>query len=223
MLDRLAILFILLGICTAIMIAKDLIQHPQPIKIMNLVWPLTGLYMPFIGWLAWWYLGRKSRAVLPLHPLPKNRTPGFKQLFSSTSHCAAGCVLGDIIAVPIISLTKSLSVHATLATHAILSLGLSLIFGILFQYLAVRQMAGMTFFRAVWQAIKSDIFSLMIYQAGMFLYMALALHFILNNQIEPLVIHFWFMMQLALLTGFAFAWPANKFLLQRGIKFTFQR
>ncbi|MFC0140805.1 DUF4396 domain-containing protein [Erwinia mallotivora] len=61
----------------------------------------------------------------------------------------------------------------------------------------------------------------MVYQAGMFLYMTLAFHFILQNQLEPLTMNFWFMMQLALLTGFVFAWPANKFLLQRGIKISF--
>jgi len=48
--------------------------------------------------------------------------------------------------------------------------------------------------------------------------MALAFRFILYNRIEPRELHFWFMMQLALFTGFIFAWPANKFLLQRGIK-----
>ena len=41
------------------MIAKDLLRHPHPLAVMNIIWPLTGLYMPFFGWLAWWYLGRK--------------------------------------------------------------------------------------------------------------------------------------------------------------------
>lgn len=218
MVDRLAILFILLGICTSIMIAKDLIRHPQPVRSMNLTWPLTGLYMPFIGWLGWWYSGRNLDAVSTWHHLRPPHEADFKQLFSSTSYAAAGCVLGNIIAVPLVTLTHSLFFHSTLATHAILSLGLSLFFCGLLQYLVLRQRAGMTFFRAVWLSIKSDIFFLIIYQAGMFLCMALALRFILHNQIEPLVMHFWFMMQLSLFTGFVFAWPANKFLLSRGIK-----
>jgi len=76
MLDRLAMLFILLGISTSLMILKDLIRTPQSIWIMNLVWPLTGLYMPFFGWLAWWYFARQRRPVFPLlsqkkHPVAK--------------------------------------------------------------------------------------------------------------------------------------------------------
>lgn len=218
MLDRLAMLFILLGLCTSLMILKDLVRHPQPVRIMNLVWPITGLYMPFLGWLAWWFFARKNRAVSPLLSRKSAQPPGLKQLFSSTCLCAAGCMLGDIITIPIISLTDAMPFHSPLLPHAVISLALSLLFGILLQFFALRQIEGASIFRAFWRAIKSDIISLIVYQAGMFLSMSLAFRFILHNQIEPLVLHFWFMMQLALLTGFVFAWPANKFLLQRGIK-----
>ncbi|WP_158784234.1 DUF4396 domain-containing protein [Pantoea sp. BAV 3049] len=218
MLDRLAMLFILLGVCTSLMILKDLIRYPQPVRIMNLVWPVTGLYMPFFGWLAWWFFARKNRSASPLLSRRGSQPPALRQLFSSTSLCAAGCVLGDIIAIPTISLMNTLPFHSVILTHAVISLVLSLLFGVMLQFFALRQIEGISIFRAFWRAIKSDIFSLIVYQAGMYLYMLLAFRFILHNQIEPLMLHFWFMMQLALITGFVFAWPANKFLLQRGIK-----
>lgn len=219
--DRLAMLFISLGIFTSLMIVKDLGRAPQPLRIMNLVWPVTGLYMPFVGWLAWWYFGRNNRPATPRLRQHRVESPDLKQLFFATSHGAAGCVLGDVLAVPLLPLLSHQPFHSVVVTHAILSLVLSLFFGIILQYLALKQIVGMAFFRTLWQAIKSDIFSLMVYQAGMFLYMTLAFHFILQNQLEPLTMNFWFMMQLALLTGFVFAWPANKFLLQRGIKISF--
>lgn len=44
---------VILGIGTAIAITLDLMRHPQPVKIMNAVWPITGLYLPVAGW--WLY------------------------------------------------------------------------------------------------------------------------------------------------------------------------
>ncbi|MGB9098715.1 hypothetical protein [Erwinia sp.] len=60
MLDRLAMVFILLGACTSLMIIKDILRRPLPVRIMNLVWPITGLYMPFFGWLAWRFFCTKN-------------------------------------------------------------------------------------------------------------------------------------------------------------------
>lgn len=218
MLDRLAMVFILLGICTSLMIIKDILRRPHPVRIMNLVWPITGLYMPFFGWLTWWFFARKSRSVSLLRIYRGNQQPELKQIFSTTSRCAAGCVLGDIVAIPIISMLNYIPFHSLLIAHAILSLILSLIFGVALQFFALRQIEGFSLFRALWRAIKTDVFSLIVYQAGMFLCLELAFRFILHGQIEPRLLSFWFMLQIALMIGFVFAWPANKFLLQRGIK-----
>jgi hypothetical protein len=45
-------LAIILGVLTAIVIALHEVAHPQHMKIMNVVWPVTGLYVPVIGWWA---------------------------------------------------------------------------------------------------------------------------------------------------------------------------
>jgi len=47
--------------------------------------------------------------------------------------------------------------------------------------------------------------------------MTLALKYVLNQQLNPLLSAFWFMLQLAMLTGFIFSWPANHFLIKRGL------
>ncbi|MGB9098716.1 DUF4396 domain-containing protein [Erwinia sp.] len=156
--------------------------------------------------------------VSQLHLNRGKQQPELKQIFSSTSHCAAGCALGDIGAIPIISMMNDIPFHSLLISHAILSLVLSLFFGVLLQFFALRQIEGFSLFRALWRAIKTDIFSPIVYQAGMSLYLELAFRFILQGQIEPRLLTFWFMLQIALLFGFVFAWPANRFLLQRGIK-----
>jgi len=42
-----------LGFLTMSAVAADVFRHPQHVKIMNVVWPVTALYTPVIGW--WLY------------------------------------------------------------------------------------------------------------------------------------------------------------------------
>jgi Domain of unknown function (DUF4396) len=116
-------LSIALGIVTAIAIAADVIAHPQPMRIMNVVWPMTGLYFPVIGWWLYRSLGRPmpmdkpmdmpkdmpmraSTGAGPMHmhagPMHMEKQPFWKSIFVSSTHCGAGCVLGDIIGAPIV-------------------------------------------------------------------------------------------------------------------------
>ncbi len=37
MLNQLALPFLVVGVCTALMIAKDLFRHPNPLAVMNII------------------------------------------------------------------------------------------------------------------------------------------------------------------------------------------
>jgi len=103
------IAWISLGIaflCAAI-IAFDVMQHPQKMGIMNVVWPVSALYGSVIALWAYFSIGRKKAKDFqkPMseeehkkimkeakeHPKPP-------QISVAASHCGAGCTLGDIIA-----------------------------------------------------------------------------------------------------------------------------
>jgi len=220
MLNQFALPFLVLGGCTALMILKDLFRHPHPVRVMNIIWPVTGLYMPFIGWIAWWYLGRKPSRQQKLALLVSQKiagNAGWQTIFISTSLSAAACIFGDIITIPIITLLKQFAINPTLWMQAIICVIVSLFIGLLFQFLAIRQREKLSFIRALLLALKTEIFPLLIYQLGIFIFMALALKFVLNQQIDPLLAAFWFMLQLAILIGFVFSWPANHFLIKRGL------
>jgi hypothetical protein len=65
-------------------------------KIMNVVWPITGFYMPLFG--LWAY--RKMSMTKQKHQaMQKSKTerPFWQKAFVSTSHCGAECTYGDII------------------------------------------------------------------------------------------------------------------------------
>ncbi|HLQ85845.1 MAG TPA: hypothetical protein VK110_06800 [Salinisphaeraceae bacterium] len=49
-----------LGIATALAIAGDCCKRPQRMGIMNLTWPITGLYFPLVGWWLYQSMGRAS-------------------------------------------------------------------------------------------------------------------------------------------------------------------
>jgi len=51
--------FAVLGsLFTAVAIAIDVLRHPQHTKTMNIVWPITGLYLPIVGWWLYDNMGR---------------------------------------------------------------------------------------------------------------------------------------------------------------------
>ncbi|MFJ5158168.1 DUF4396 domain-containing protein [Pantoea sp. NPDC088449] len=220
MLNQLALPFLVLGGCTALMILKDLFRHPHPVAVMNIIWPLTGLYMPFIGWLAWWYLGRKPSHQLKialLIPRKMQKTTNWQTIFISTSLTAAACIFGDMMTIPIVTLLKHFAITPALWMQAIICVIVSLFIGLLFQFLAIRQREKHSFYSALLIALKTEVFPVLIYQLGIFFFMALALKFVLAQQINPLLIVFWFMLQLAIMIGFLFSWPANHFLIKRGL------
>ena len=88
-----------LGLFTAGIIAVDVISHPQRMRIMNVVWPVTGLYLPLVG--LWIY--RRLGAPMAVDAGPMNMDqPYWQSIFVSSTHCASGCVLGDIIGAPLV-------------------------------------------------------------------------------------------------------------------------
>ncbi|MEZ3498160.1 DUF4396 domain-containing protein [Pantoea sp. KPR_PJ] len=220
MLNQLALLFLALGGCTALMILKDIFRHPHPVRVMNFIWPLTGLYMPFLGWLAWWYLGRspsRPQKLALLVPRKTLRHAGWPTIFISTSLSAAACLFSELITLPIITTLNHYHFLTPLWVQAIICLTLSLIGGLFLQFLAIRQRERFSVWRTLVIAFRTETFPLLVYQTGVLFFMSLALKFILNQQIDPVTISFWFMLQLAMLTGFIFSWPANHFLIKRGL------
>jgi len=220
MLNQFALPFLVLGVCTALMILKDLFRHPHPVAVMNIIWPFTGLYMPFIGWIVWWYLGRKPSQQQKLALLVSQKirsNASWQTIFISTSLSAAACIFGDIMTIPIVTLLKHFAINPTIGMQALICVIASLFMGLLFQFLAIRQREKHSFGSALLLALKTEIFPLLIFQLGIFIFMALALKFVLNEQVNPLVAAFWFMLQLAIMIGFIFSWPANHFLIKRGL------
>jgi hypothetical protein len=162
-------LAIILGVLTAIAIAFHEVAHPQHMKIMNAVWPVTGLYVPVIGWWAYTGLGRPKLALA--HSTPA-KNEFWKSVFVSSTHCASGCVIGDIIGAPIVFAAGWTLFGQRLFADYVVLFALAFIFGIAFQYLAIREVRRVSPRMALVDALKADTLALTAFEVGLFAWMA---------------------------------------------------
>src|SRR5712691_4538212 len=213
-----------LGFASALVIAADivLLGNRQHMAIMNLVFPLTALYMGPIA--LWLYLARGRRMAhkqMQAKPMME-REPrdSWWQVSLSDSHCGAGCALGDIGGEWLVWATAwTIGSTADLGPEYILDLPLAWIFGILFQYFAIAPLRGQLGELApLGDAIKSDTLSVLSFEVGLFGWMALAHYAIWQPPLPIDSSSPWFMMQVGMVLGFLTSWPVNRWLLRKGVK-----
>lgn len=146
--------------------------------------------------------------------------PKWQSVVLSTLHCGAGCTLADIIGEWALYFVPVAIGGSLLAGTWVVDYLLALLFGIGFQYAAIRGMEpSLPRGAAVGRAAKADILSLTAWQAGMYGWMAMAIFALGNGTPMPRTsFMFWFMMQVAMACGFLLSLPVNVLLIRKGIK-----
>ncbi|WP_350258996.1 DUF4396 domain-containing protein [Scrofimicrobium sp. R131] len=151
-------------------------------------------------------------------------------VFLGTCHCGAGCTLADLAVEWLLFAVPSLLVLGgypwlfshNLFAHFVLTFVAAYLVGITFQYWAITSMKQLGRRQAWWAAIKADTLSLTSWQVGMYLTMALGQLWLFpawfGGPVAANTALFWLLMQVAMLVGFATAYPMNWFLIRRGIK-----
>ncbi|HEX3936683.1 MAG TPA: DUF4396 domain-containing protein [Xanthobacteraceae bacterium] len=220
----LAIVMLAAGAVIAAGISADEVRHPQPMWIMNLVWPLCALFgtiFVLAGYLAY------GRA----HGHGKHRTTPFAATVGiGAAHCGAGCTLGDIIAEWLAYLAPGVAIAFgwqslfadKLFAVWILDFIVAFGFGIAFQYYAIVPMRKLGVGAGLIAALKADALSLTAWQTGMYAFMAFAQFYLfrrlLGVRLEANSPEFWFIMQIAMICGFLTSYPVNWWLIRAGIK-----
>ncbi len=195
--------------------------HRQQMGIMEAVWPVTALYFGPVA--IWGY----RRFGLPKSPQwraeqgldgPPER-PAWSGVATGVSHCGAGCTLGDLIAEWCV-----FGIGATIAGLALVPEYLAdyvaaVSLGIVFQYFAIAPMRGLGVRDGLVAAAKADVLSLTAFEVGLFGWMAFVqLVLFPGPHLHPDHAAYWFLMQVGMVLGFLTAWPANVWLIHRGIK-----
>jgi len=215
-LESLAIGSLVSGLVCAVIIVTDLLRgHPQKMRIMNIVWPVTALYAGPLGLWAYYAWGRSRR---PGARPANNVRVTWQQVVRSTLHCGAGCTVGDILAESMLGMFPVVIISNPLFNSWILEYFFALITGIVFQYQAVAGMKHRGTVRSVMAVLKADVWSLTCWQVGMYGWMALAVFGIFHHPLAASGPVFWLMMQAGMIAGFCTALPVNGWLLKKGIK-----
>jgi hypothetical protein len=209
---------VILGLSTALAIAFDVTAHPQHMKIMNVAWPIIGLYLPVLGWLLYLDMARRTPMSMSMDMrAPHGGRPLWKSVFVSTTHCAAGCVIGDIIGAPIVFWTGWTLFGERLYAEFVVLFVLAYIFGIAFQYLPIRAMRRISRRVALLEAVKADTLALTAFEIGLFAWMAVV-YFQFVSRPELSSPTYWFMMQIGMVLGFIASFPINWYLVRAGVK-----
>ncbi|MEO9227389.1 MAG: DUF4396 domain-containing protein [Devosia sp.] len=232
----LSIAFLTLGFVCAGIIVYDEWRHPQQMWIMNVVWPVAALFGTVLWLWGYFRFGRlatkeQMMAAKKAGREPPSKTKPFAAVVAEgASHCGSGCTLGDICAewlaftVPSIAIWlgwKSIFDEKMFAVW-ILDFIFAYVFGIVFQYFTIAPMRNLGLVQGLWAAVKADTLSLAAWQIGMYGFMAVAFFWIfrtlLGVELAVNSFEFWFMMQIAMLFGFATSYPVNWWLIRIGLK-----
>jgi len=258
-------LYLSVCFCCAGIIAYDIAvkRRPQPMGVMNFVFPITALYFGPLALVLYWRWGRAGpRAAMPrmamslaatsraaatssgdgmqmrghAHPdmagaarsdgtdepgSPGGRgRPWWVTIAIEVSHCGSGCTLGDVISEFAIFALGLTIAGFTLGAEYVGDYVLALAFGIVFQYFAIAPMRGLGLKDGLIAAARADFISLTAFEVGLFGWMAV-MAFVLfpaPHHLTPSSAAFWLLMQAGMIIGYFTSWPANVWLVKRGIK-----
>jgi hypothetical protein len=198
---------------SAIIIVFDIVNHPQRMRIMNVVWPLTALYSGPLAIAAYFNIGRN----LPNENMHSAK-PMWQSVLAGVLHCGSGCALGDLIAASLVTFLSIKLFTRQLINEWAIEYAAAFAVGIIFQFYAIKPMKDLSAKDALVAALKADALSLTFWQIGMYSWMAIADFLIFHHLLKATSPVFWLMMQIGMLCGLLTAYPINWWLIKKGIK-----
>ncbi len=137
----------------------------------------------------------------------------WRQVLGSTMHCVAGDGLG-ILAGAILGGIIHLSKPAEITLEYLLGFG----FGwTIFQALFMKESSGGSFYKALKNTFIPELVSMNYLMAAMVVVTTIGMSMVPESS-NPLSMEFWFIMSMALLTGFIAAYPINWWLVSNHLK-----
>lgn len=209
------------ALASALWIVFDILVrgYRQRMWIMEVVWPVTALYL---GPLAVWGYRRWGRPASARWQRSHGDPPSKSEAASvsvGVSHCGAGCTLGDIAAAWLVFAlglsVAGLALPWEYAFSYVFAFGL----GIAFQYFSIKPMRELTRREGLIAALKADTLSLTAFEIGLFGWMAvMQLVLFTDPHLKPDHASYWFLMQIGMALGFLTSYPVNVWLTRRGVK-----
>jgi hypothetical protein len=218
MLHTFAIASIGIALPCSLVIVADVVRRPQKMGVMNVVWPVTALYFSVFALWAYVAFGRAQQSSMQLDE-GRDSEPTPSQVAKGTAHCGAGCMIADVLCEFGIGAVGITLLGSVLWAEFAIDLAAAWLFGIVFQYFALRPMRKGSTGRILIDAVKADTLSILAFQVGMYTWMALT-YFVLfpAPHLKPMQPEYWLLMQVGMVIGFATSYPMNGWLIRHGLK-----
>jgi manganese oxidase len=208
--DYFLVVWFALALASTIYVAVDQYRHnPEP-PVMKWGFILVTLYMGPLGLLLYVLADKEAR-------------PGehetfvkalWKQGVGSTIHCVAGDATGIILAAAITA-ALGLPMWIDLIVEYLTGFAFGLF---IFQSLFMKSMMGGTYIENVRKTFLPELISMNFMMAGMAPVMSLLMMGRDMRAMEPGELLFWGVMSFGVIAGFSLAYPANVWMVKRGLK-----
>src|SRR5436190_18572819 len=208
--DLVLIVWFALALLSTAYVAYDQFTGNPEASVMKWGFVLITLYMGPLGLLLY--------VMADKEPSPGTHEefigPLWKQSVGSTIHCCAGDATGIIVAAAITAL-----LGLPMWIDLIVEYTAGFLFGLLiFQSLFMRRMMGGTYMENVRRMFAPELISMNMMMAGMAPVMSLLMMGRDMRAMQPTELLFWGVMSLGVIVGFAFAFPANVWMVMRKLK-----
>ncbi|MET7750123.1 DUF4396 domain-containing protein [Micromonospora sp. NPDC005367] len=209
------------GLASSALIVVDtrVLGYRQPIKVLDLVWAVTGVYLGPAGVAAYRRWARpQSRRWQQRHGRPRTR-PRQIAILTGLCHCGAHCVLGVILGELVVSFSGVRVGGETLWANYVSDYSGALVVGVTFRYFTSVRRGRRRLRDAVVNVAKADLLGVTAFEIALFIWLAIAHHFSGSEPAtDPSSPVFWFFIQIGLAAGFVVAWPGIAWLVRRGVK-----
>lgn len=184
-------------------------HNPEP-TVMKWGFILVTLYMGPLGFLLY--------VLADKEPKPGEHEafvkPLWKQGVGSTIHCVAGDATGIILAA-VVTAALGLPMWLDLIVEYLTGFAFGLF---IFQSLFMKSMMGGTYWQNVRKSFMPEFISMNFMMAGMAPVMSFLMMQRDMRAMEPSELLFWGVMSIGVIAGFAMAFPANVWMVQRSLK-----
>ena len=201
--------FVVAALSTAYVAWDQFTNNPEPV-VMKWGFILVTLYMGPIGLLLYVLADKEPRPGTHEQFI----APLWKQGVGSTIHCVAGDATGIILAAAVTA-ALGLPMWLDLIVEYIAGFAFGLF---IFQSLFMMRMMGGTYWENVRKSFLPEFISMNAMMAGMAPVMSFLMMGRDMRAMVPTELIFWGVMSLGVIVGFIIAYPANVWMVQRGLK-----
>ncbi|MEU4338327.1 DUF4396 domain-containing protein [Micromonospora lupini] len=204
--------------CAIVVTDTYLRGHRQPVRVMEIVWLVTVLYIGPAAVRLYWNWGRPAAfSRRPREDQPRRPRRGV--VVTQVSRCGAHCALGFVVAEVVLYLMRPDPAQETLWVDYAGDYLAAVTIAVLFRYVGTSGRSGTKVWHALSTVATVELLTITAFELALFGWLTLAHRVVFPEPpLRPDSPVFWFAGQLGLIAGFIAAWPTASWQLGRGLR-----